>query len=75
MIWGEFERGSIMTVLILILIFVMNELGKNGSIDALYDDEDCIIMIETIDEKYTNIEDLILLVDGIIVKMRNNKNV
>lgn len=67
--WFDYERFDTD------IDFVMNELSKNKSINAVYNDEDCIIMVETIDEKYTRIEDLILLVDGIIVKMRNGKNV
>ena len=51
------------------IYFVARELEKNKSIDAVYNDETQILLVESIDDKYKSVDELVDLVNDIARKI------
>lgn len=55
--------------------YVLKELQEDYSLDTFYHYDDGLICIETIDDKYKSVDELVSLVDGIVLKIKGeNKN-
>lgn len=54
--------------------YVLKELREDYSLDVFYHYDDGLICIETIDDKYKSVGELVSLVDGIVLKMKEDKN-
>lgn len=55
--------------------YMLKELQEDYSLDAFYHYDDGLICIETIDDKYKSVDELVSLVDGIVLKIKGeNKN-
>lgn len=61
--WFKYERW------ITDIDFIMKELESNPSIDAVYNDEDCRILVESIDNKYKSVDELISIVNDAVSKV------
>lgn len=64
----EYDKGQVDAE------YVLKELREDYSLDAFYHYDDGFICIETIDDKYKAIDELVSLVDGIVLKMKDNKD-
>lgn len=54
--------------------YILKELREDYSIDAFYHYDDGFICVETIDDKYKSIDELVSLVNGIVMKMKDSKD-
>ena len=54
---------------------VLKELREDYSIDAFYHYDAGFICVETIDDKYKSIDELVSLVNDIVLKTKDNKDV
>ena len=57
--WFKYERW------VTDIYYVARELEKNKSIDAVYNDEDGILLVESVDDKYKSVDELIDIVNDI----------
>lgn len=55
--------------------YILKELREDYSIDSFYHHDDGFICVETIDDKYKSIDELVSLVNGIVLKMKDSKDV
>lgn len=53
---------------------VMKVLDSNPSIDTVYNDEDCRILVESIDNKYKSVDELISIVNDAVSKANGEIN-
>ena len=61
--WFRYERW------VTDIYFVARELEKNESISAVYNEEDCILLVESIGDKYKSVDELIDIVNDISRKI------
>lgn len=54
--------------------YVLKWLREDYSLDAFYHYDAGFICIETINDKYKSVDELVSLVDGIVRKMKEGKN-
>ena len=54
---------------------VLKELREDYSIDAFYHYDSGFICVETIDDKYKSVDELVSLVNDIVLKTKDNKDV
>lgn len=54
---------------------VLKELREDYSIDAFYHYDAGFICVETIDDKYKSVDELVSLVNDIVLKTKDNKDV
>lgn len=54
--------------------YILKELREDYSIDSFYHYNDGFICVETIDDKYKSIDELVSLVNGIVMKMKDSKD-
>lgn len=54
--------------------YVLKGLREDDSLDAFYHYDAGFICIETINDKYKSVDELVSLVDGIVRKMKEGKN-
>lgn len=57
--WFSYERW------VTDIYFVARELEKNESISVVYNEEDCTLLVESIDDKYKSIDELVYIVNDI----------
>lgn len=57
--WFSYERW------VTDIYFVAKELEKNESISAVYNEEDCTLLVESIDDKYNSVDELVDIVNDI----------
>lgn len=64
--WFKYERW------ITDIDSIMKVLDDNPSIDAVYNDEDCRILVESIDNKYKSVNELISIVNDAVSKVHGD---
>ena len=52
----------------------MKVLDSNPSINAVYNEEDCRVLVESIDNKYNSVDELIYIVNDAVSKVNGKIN-
>ena len=61
--WFKYERW------VTDIYSITKELDSNPSIDTVYSDEDCVLLVESNDNKYKSVDDLITIVNDAVSKV------
>lgn len=66
--WFKYERW------ITDIDSIMKVLDSNPSINAVYNEEDCRVLVESIDNKYNSVDELIYIVNDAVSKVNGKIN-